>query len=101
MGIGMDLEQVARLAAEVTGIRYVKEETQPSGQRITRLGELTGGSLDAVFGGAGARYLIDELARGSQGNDAGLRDLRGTRRDAATTSVPVTSTVRATCSSVR
>ncbi len=67
MGIGMDLEQVARLAAEVTGIRYVKEETQPSGQRITRLGELTGGSLDAVFGGAGARYLIDELARGAKG----------------------------------
>ncbi len=41
--------------------------------RITRLGELTGGSLDAVFGaGAGARYLIDELGARRQGNDAGL-----------------------------
>ena len=67
MGVGMALEQVARLAAQVPGIRYVKEEAQPSGQRITRLTELAGASLDAVFGGAGARYVIDELARGAQG----------------------------------
>jgi 4-hydroxy-tetrahydrodipicolinate synthase len=67
MGIGMPLEQVAQLAHEVPGIRYVKEEAAPSGQRITRLSELAGGSLDAVFGGAGARYVIDELVRGARG----------------------------------
>lgn len=67
MGVGMALEQVAWLAAQVPGIRYVKEETPPSGQRITRLSELAGPSLDAVFGGAGARYVIDELARGARG----------------------------------
>ncbi len=67
MGVGMALDQVAWLAAQVPGIRYVKEETPPSGQRITRLTELAGDSLDAVFGGAGARYVIDELARGAQG----------------------------------
>ena len=67
MGIGMPLGKVAQLAREVEGIRYVKEEAAPSGQRITQLGELAGSALDAVFGGAGARYVIDELNRGSRG----------------------------------
>ena len=67
MGIGLPLPKVAQLAREVDAIRYVKEEAAPSGQRITQLGELAGGALDAVFGGAGARYVIDELVRGSRG----------------------------------
>jgi 4-hydroxy-tetrahydrodipicolinate synthase len=67
MGIGLSLEKVAELAREVDGIRYVKEEAPPSGQRITRLTELAGDSLRAVFGGAGARYVIDELVRGAEG----------------------------------
>jgi 4-hydroxy-tetrahydrodipicolinate synthase len=67
MGIGLPLEQVAELARRVEGIRFVKEEAPPSGQRITRLTELAGDALDAVFGGAGARYVIDELVRGARG----------------------------------
>ncbi|MBB6091307.1 4-hydroxy-tetrahydrodipicolinate synthase [Povalibacter uvarum] len=67
MGIGLSLEKVAELAKAVDGIRYVKEEAPPSGQRITRLSELAGDSLRAVFGGAGARYVIDELLRGAKG----------------------------------
>ncbi len=67
MGIGMPLQKVAELAHAVQGIRYVKEEGAPSGQRITQLGELAGDALDAVFGGAGARFVIDELTRGSKG----------------------------------
>ncbi len=67
MGIGLPLEKVAELARSVEGIRYVKEEAPPSGQRITRLTELAGDSLLAVFGGAGARYVIDELSRGAKG----------------------------------
>ena len=66
MGIGLSLEQVAELARAVDGIRYVKEEAPPSGQRITRLTDLAGDSLLAVFGGAGARYVIDELVRGAK-----------------------------------
>ncbi|MGF7151531.1 4-hydroxy-tetrahydrodipicolinate synthase [Sphingomonas zeicaulis] len=68
MGIGLPLERVAELVRAVEGIRYVKEEAAPSGQRITRLTNLAGDSLDAVFGGAGARYLIDELLRGARGS---------------------------------
>lgn len=67
MGIGLGLDKVAVLAREVAGIRYVKEEAMPSGQRITQLAELAGGAVDAVFGGAGARYVIDELTRGAKG----------------------------------
>jgi dihydrodipicolinate synthase/N-acetylneuraminate lyase len=67
MGIGLSLEKVAELARAVDGIVYVKEEAPPSGQRITRLTELAGDSLSAVFGGAGARYVIDELVRGAEG----------------------------------
>ncbi len=67
MGVGLALERVAELARAVPGIRSVKEEAPPSGQRITRLTELAGDALDAVFGGAGARHLMDELARGAQG----------------------------------
>ena len=67
MGIGLSLEKVADLARAVDGIRYVKEEAPPSGQRITKLAELAGDSLLAVFGGAGARYVIDELTRGAKG----------------------------------
>lgn len=67
MGIGLPLERVAELARTVEGIRFVKEEAPPSGQRITRLTGLAGSSLEAVFGGAGARHVIDELARGAHG----------------------------------
>jgi 4-hydroxy-tetrahydrodipicolinate synthase len=67
MGIGLSLEKVAELARAVEGVRYVKEEAPPSGQRITKLTELAGDALLAVFGGAGARYVIDELTRGARG----------------------------------
>lgn len=67
MGVGLPLEQVAELARTVPAIRTVKEEAPPSGQRITQLTELAGNTLDAVYGGAGARHLMDELARGTHG----------------------------------
>jgi 4-hydroxy-tetrahydrodipicolinate synthase len=67
MGVGLALDQVAQIARAVSGIVYVKEEAPPSGQRISQLAELAGDALLAVFGGAGARYLMDELARGAAG----------------------------------
>lgn len=65
-GCGFAPERIAELVAAVPGIAYVKEETLPCGQRITRLRELLPG-IAGVFGGAGGRYITDELARGACG----------------------------------
>lgn len=67
MGVGLGVEQVVALAAQVPGIAYVKEETMPSGHRITALSAQAGNQVRAVFGGAGARYVLDELGRGAVG----------------------------------
>ncbi len=67
MGVGLGVAQVAALASAVKGITYVKEETQPSGHRITALATQARGNVAAVFGGAGARYVMDELQRGAIG----------------------------------
>ncbi len=67
MGAGLAPEAVAAIAAAVPAIRYVKEETLPCGQNLTRILAASGGGLDGVFGGAGARYLMDEVARGAAG----------------------------------
>lgn len=67
MGVGLGVDAVVALAGQVPSIAYVKEETMPSGHRITALSERAGESVKAVFGGAGARYVLDELARGAVG----------------------------------
>ena len=70
-GGGYDASAVAQVVARVPAVRYVKEEAQPCGQRITALlaqPDLTSARHFAgVMGGAGARYLIDELTRGAIG----------------------------------
>jgi 4-hydroxy-tetrahydrodipicolinate synthase len=67
MGAGLSPEAVAQIVLAVPAIRYVKEETLPCGQHVTKILALAGDRLDGVFGGAGARYVIDELARGARG----------------------------------
>ncbi len=66
-GAGLPPEAVAEVAAGVPAIRYVKEETLPCGQHVTRILAAAGGRLDGVMGGAGARFVLDELARGANG----------------------------------
>jgi 4-hydroxy-tetrahydrodipicolinate synthase len=70
-GGGFDAAAVAQVVARVPAVRYVKEEALPCGQRITALltrPEIAGAPHFAgVLGGAGARYLLDELARGAIG----------------------------------
>ncbi|TQV70550.1 dihydrodipicolinate synthase family protein [Exilibacterium tricleocarpae] len=68
MGVGLSVAEVANLVKGVSEIAYIKEETSPSGQRITALLDQRLPSLQGVFGGAGGRYIIDELNRGSHGN---------------------------------
>lgn len=65
MGLGLSPEQVIAIAVAAPNIRYAKEENAPCGQRITALKR--DGALLGVFGGAGGRYITDELARGADG----------------------------------
>ena len=66
-GCGLSPERVIELVVAIPSIEYVKEETLPCGQRITRLLALAPPNLRGVFGGAGGRYITDELARGACG----------------------------------
>lgn len=66
-GAGLSVETIAQVMAAVPQVQYVKEETLPSGQRITQLRQLAAGHLRGIMGGGGARYVIDELNRGACG----------------------------------
>lgn len=65
-GAGLGPAQVAAIARAVPAIRFVKEETMPCGQHVARIRSEVDPGV-AVFGGAGARFLMDELARGAAG----------------------------------
>ncbi|HVE50378.1 MAG TPA: dihydrodipicolinate synthase family protein [Casimicrobiaceae bacterium] len=67
VGAGLDPGVLLDILASVPAIRYVKEETLPSGQRLTALKARAPASLLGVFGGAGGRYITDELRRGAAG----------------------------------
>lgn len=67
VGAGLDPEVLLQVIEAVPAIRYVKEETLPSGQRITVVREKAPAHLLGVFGGAGGRYITDELRRGAAG----------------------------------
>lgn len=58
----------ARLLSEIPGIRYVKEEGDPPGLRISALLKSRARHLSGVFGGMAGTYLITELERGACGN---------------------------------
>lgn len=66
-GAGLPVDTVLAVVSEVPAIRYVKEETLPCGQRITALLNHAPAHLHGVFGGAGGRYIVDELRRGARG----------------------------------
>lgn len=66
-GCALSPAEVIALARANAAIRYVKEESLPCGQRITQLLDAKIPGLLGVFGGAGGRYLPDELARGACG----------------------------------
>jgi len=65
VGSGLPVAAIADVVQAVPSIRYVKEETLPSGPRITALIDAAGDQLDGVMGGGGARYVYDELERGA------------------------------------
>ena len=67
VGAGLAVSEVVAVATAVAQIRGVKEETLPSGQRITQLLARAPATVQSVIGGAGGRYLVDELLRGAGG----------------------------------
>jgi dihydrodipicolinate synthase/N-acetylneuraminate lyase len=67
LGSGFGVPFVRQLLSRVPQVGYVKEENAPGGQRITQLLADPPASLVGVFGGAGGRYLMDELNRGAIG----------------------------------
>ena len=67
VGAGLPVETVLAVVAAVPAIRYVKEETLPCGQRISRLLARAPAHVAGVIGGAGGRTVIDELGRGAVG----------------------------------
>ncbi|CAN5727984.1 dihydrodipicolinate synthase family protein [soil metagenome] len=67
VGAGLDPEVLIEILEAVPSIRYVKEEALPSGQRLTVLRKRGPSTLLGVFGGAGGRYITDELRRGASG----------------------------------
>ncbi|HSW15626.1 MAG TPA: dihydrodipicolinate synthase family protein [Ramlibacter sp.] len=67
-GAGLEPEVVLQVLEAVPQIHYVKEEALPSGQRLSALLRgAEGTALRGVFGGAGGRYITDELRRGAAG----------------------------------
>jgi len=66
-GSGLPVSVVLDVVRAVPQIAYVKEEAMPSGARISELIEGAPPTLIGVLGGAGGRYITDELARGAVG----------------------------------
>ena len=66
-GAGLEPEVLLEILRAVPAIRYIKEETLPSGQRLSAVKARAPASLLGVFGGAGGRYITDELRRGACG----------------------------------
>ncbi|MGH6861714.1 MAG: dihydrodipicolinate synthase family protein [Phyllobacterium sp.] len=64
---GSDLSPVAILEIlfRVPAVTYIKEETLPAGPSISHILAHRPKSLKAVIGGGGARYILDEYARGA------------------------------------
>jgi 4-hydroxy-tetrahydrodipicolinate synthase len=64
---GSDLapEAIVDIARAVPQVTYVKEETLPSGPAISHVLAHAPDTLAGVIGGGGARFVLDEYARGA------------------------------------
>lgn len=56
------------LIERVPAIQYLKEEAPPLPETVSKVLTAVPGGFKGVFGGAGCRYLLDELNRGGAGN---------------------------------
>ena len=60
--------ELLMLADRIPEVQYLKEEAPVLPQTITNILQKVPGRFKGVFGGGGARFLIDELNRGGAGN---------------------------------
>ncbi len=67
IGAGLNAEELIAISENNPSIKYIKEETLPSGPTISAILNHKLPHLLGVFGGGGSRYIIDELHRGSLG----------------------------------
>ncbi len=67
VGAGLDPRVLLEVVGAVPSIAYIKEEALPSGQRLSAVLAGAPPNLKGVLGGAGGRYIIDELRRGACG----------------------------------
>lgn len=67
VGAGLEPDAILEILHAVPQVRYVKEETLPSGQRLSAVKAKAPATLVGVLGGAGGRYITDELRRGACG----------------------------------
>ncbi len=67
VGAGLAPAALLEILRAVPAVRYVKEETLPSGQRLSEVLAQAPPTLAGVLGGAGGRYITDELRRGACG----------------------------------
>jgi len=64
---GSDLspEAIVEIISALPRVAYVKEETLPAGPAISHIIANAGPALKGIIGGGGARYILDEYARGA------------------------------------
>ncbi|MBN4064391.1 dihydrodipicolinate synthase family protein [Dehalococcoides mccartyi] len=70
-GVHLDPAFIGKLHAELPDAKYLKLEDPPTPQKITRVIDVTGGSM-GIFGGLGGAFLFEELQRGAIGTMTGF-----------------------------
>jgi len=71
VGTPMSPDFLIRLCRELEYVKYIKEETNSAGVKMTGVLKGAPGLCKGIFGGAGGRYLIDEYRRGCAGQMPG------------------------------
>ena len=64
-GADLSPKTISEICARLPQVTYVKEETLPAGPAISHLVQSGPASLKGVIGGGGARFILDEYARGA------------------------------------
>ena len=67
IGPTLSTDDLYKIVQSVKDIQYIKDETTPTGQRISSLLAKKGDLIKGIFGGLGGKFMLNELDRGSSG----------------------------------